>query len=121
MVVTVSATIDGVAWTAVTNVSFYTPGVGLVIEAGDLKTLLGISAPVTGPGTYPLNSDAAYGNVEPLAGGEWSSDQTGGSGSVTVTTVTANHAVGTFAFNAVSTDGKGSVKHVTNGKFDVKY
>jgi hypothetical protein len=38
-----------------------------------------------------------------------------------VTTLTAHHLVGTFAFDAVGTPASLGTAHVTNGKFDITF
>jgi hypothetical protein len=124
---TISATIDGAAWCS--------PAAG-VSRAGNNSVVavagidLGITASVSfgvvasAPGTYSVSpGNATFGSATVTKGGKgWSSALQGGTGSVTFTTLTANHVVGTFAFDAVAASGgaTGTV-HVTNGKFDITF
>lgn len=120
-----SATIDGAAWSTPVPQGVYRNSI-LSIAGIDLgiTASVGFAVAATKTGTYSV----AYGNS---AGGSatitktgkgWGSALPGGTGSVTITTLTANHAVGTFVFDAVPASGgaTGTV-HVTDGKFDVTF
>ncbi len=81
-------------------------------------------AHVTAPGTFSL----AYLNVQgssamvSTATEGWDTFFSGGAGSVTFTTFTTHHAVGTFSFVAVpGIAGTTGNMPVTNGKFDVTF
>ena len=79
----------------------------------------------TGPGTHTFNL-AGFGDGSSLiVGGTtigWGTAFTGGNGSVTITTLTANHIVGTFSGTAVpSTAGSGGNMVITNGTFDITF
>ena len=124
---TISATIDGTAWCS--------PAAG-VSRAGNNSIIaiawidLGLTASISfgvvasATGTFSV----AFGNTTfgsatiTKAGKGWSSALQGGTGTVTFSTLTANHVVGTFAFDAVPASGgaTGTV-HVTNGKFDITF
>ena len=119
-----SATVNGTAWSAL----------GQVIVRKPTSTSLAMSAPsttyamtftllnVTGPGTTSLVSSPFNGShvlIGATAGG-WDTSQTGGTGSVTITSLTANHVVGTFSFDAPAVVG-GSPLHVTAGVFDLTF
>lgn len=79
---------------------------------------------LTTTGTYSLdpgNLKAADGIVSNTTGG-WGTAFAGGSGSITFTTLTPTHAVGTFSFDATPGSGNAAgTMHVTNGSFDVTY
>ncbi|MEP6492223.1 MAG: hypothetical protein ABJF01_06075 [bacterium] len=120
-----SATIDGKAWSSPAPAALY---------RSNIVSVAGLDVPVTssvsfamlaaGPGTYSVASGNSIGGsaiVTQSAKG-YSSASTGGTGSVTITTLTANHVVGTFVFDAIgSTGGATGTVHVTNGKFDITF
>jgi len=123
---TISATIDGTAWCS--PAAGASRGNNSIIAVAGID--LGLTASVSfglvasAPGTFSV----AFGNntfgsaTVTKVGKGWSSALQGGTGSVTLTTLTANHVVGTFAFDAVPASGgaTGTV-HVTNGKFDITF
>jgi hypothetical protein len=52
----------------------------------------------------------------------WTTNTTGGAGTVVVTTLTASRVAGTFTFDAPPSPGQGTTTaHVTSGTFDVTY
>ena len=122
-----SATINGASW-----VTQGKPGASyrqnIFSIAGLNLTSYGVSmavGTVTTAGTYSLaysNTQAGSGIVTNTTGAGWGTGFPGGTGSITFTTLTANHAVGTFAFHAVVASGNATgTIDVTNGKFDVTY
>jgi hypothetical protein len=131
-----SANIDGVAWTAG----------GLTAKLANNKGSLNISA-VNADSTISLGFDAASPTPEtnPLAPGRVlqipgttsnarlqyftngfpgeafvAAPFSGGSGSITINTLTSTSASGTFAFVMKSQSGS-AMRTVTNGVFNVKY
>jgi hypothetical protein len=78
-----------------------------------------------GPGTYSLDASIHNGSnaaVSSVGQPGWNTGNTGGTGKVVVTTLTANHVVGTFSFDApASSGGSPTTLHVTNGSFDLTY
>jgi hypothetical protein len=133
---TMSANIDGVAWTAG----------GLTAKLANNKGSLNISA-VNADSTISLGFDAASPTPEtnPLAPGRVlqipgttsnarlqyftngfpgeafvAAPFSGGSGSITINTLTSTSASGTFAFVMKSQSGS-AMRTVTNGVFNVKY
>ena len=123
-----SATIDGKAWASAVPAAIYRNNIVSIagIDAA-LTTTLSFAFAATGPGTFsiaPGNQTGGLGLVVKTGATSqtWGSALTGGSGSVTLTTLTANHVVGTFAFDAVPSGGgaTGTV-HVTGGKFDITF
>lgn len=77
---------------------------------------------VTGPGTYSLaylNSDGSSAIYADSTGQGSNTFLPGGTGSVTITTLTSTEAAGTFSFDASSAGGSGGTTHVTSGYFDV--
>ena len=76
------------------------------------------------PGTYSLafgNNNGGFATYT-KSGQGWGSGLSGGTGSVTLATLTATHAVGTFTFDAVPSNGgaTGTI-HVTNGTFNITF
>jgi len=76
-------------------------------------------------GTYsvglvtPTNSNFIVGNSNNAG---WAASPTGGSGSVTITSITSNHITGTFTFDAAPTTGTATgTLQVRNGKFDLSF
>ncbi|HEY4100364.1 MAG TPA: hypothetical protein VGM20_05765 [Gemmatimonadales bacterium] len=121
-----SATINGQAWAAAAKPSVAVSN-GIFAMAG-LNLTYGISMAVvqaTGPGTYSLtylNTPGSSGIVASGTGGGWDTYAPGGSGSVTFTTFTSNHVVGTFSMVAAAVSGGATgTLTVTNGAFDVTY
>jgi hypothetical protein len=118
-----SASVGGVAWAAVGPLGLIT-STGVTITGGDAgnATIVTIAFLASAPGTYSLTFGQTTGGVGTVAksGGQaWSTVSQGGTGSVTLTTLTAHHAVGTFTFDAIGgATGLTNVLHVTNGKFD---
>ena len=124
----IACTIDGVSWTsdATTIVAFMNSS--LLGVAGSEHPLpnpgrsVNLSVTnVTGPGTYSvangLQAIVAIGSNE-----EWVAGPAMGSGTITITTVTASHAKGTFSFvaDALTNTSAIGTKTVTAGAFDVE-
>lgn len=123
---TMSATIDGAAFSA--------SGAGKVVatRAGGANfsitganttgaQLAIIMAGVTLPGTYDIGAGGVGAATYSNASSTWLSATTGGTGTITFTTLTTTHATGTFSFVAspvVGTTATGP-KFVTAGSFDV--
>ncbi len=121
-----SADIDGAHWTAVASTVRSANGV-LSIGAADASGLtIGMAFPDQGPGTYAISQQQLITNFTlSLNGSEsWAASAIQGSGSVIITSRTANHIVGTFSFSAPGFTGSPvptTTKVVTNGKIDVTY
>ena len=120
---TMTATIDGKAWSSVTPAAQYKNST-LSITGLDvsLSTSMSIGFIAAGPGTFSLALGNSATGLAIVARGSqsWTTAGPGGTGSVTLTTLTANHAVGTFSFDAIASSGSG-VTHVTNGRFDITF
>lgn len=122
---TMSALIDGQQWTAVGIAASYQNQIGtLVIGASNASNVgFGFAVPANGPGTYTVNSTIGM-NANLNTGGDgWLAVGTTGSGTVTITTLTATRAAGTFSFVLQATDAgvNPQTRNVTNGQFDVTY
>jgi hypothetical protein len=125
---TMSARIDGAAWTAVA-VSVGANTNGLIISGANssgtpIAVAIGMSRAL-GTGTQTFGSNANALGTLTVGTGSWSAtglQGIGGSGSVTLTTLTSNRAAGSFAFNAAPLAGGATgTKVVTVGVFDVKF
>ena len=123
---TMSARIDGVQWTA-TNVGV-TARNGSLIVAGANTSAIGVgfgASMIQGTGTQtfgPGQVSAANGAVT-ASTMSWGANSFQGSGSVTITSLTANRATGTFAFTAPAliAGSTPSPRVVTSGVFDVTF
>jgi hypothetical protein len=120
-----SATIDGTAWSSQVPSAVYRSNIVAIAGLDNaLTTTVSIAFGATGTGTYNLgfgNSNAGSAIVI-KSGKSWGSSLQGGTGSVTLTTLTANHVVGTFTFNAAASGGGATgTSVVTNGKFDITF
>ena len=130
-----SAKIDGVPWTAIPQaiqvVRVALPGLpsGLLAVNGTDRfscpiLLLTFAIPRV-VGTYALGPGATSGANASLgtsncAAGQWS-DGFGGSGSITLTTLTSTGAAGTFSFNLTPSPGTTGTRVVTDGVFNVTF
>lgn len=120
-----SATIDGAAWASQAPSASWKNN--LVVLAGidnALTTTVTIGFGATTPGTYSIGFANNFGGTGIVikSGKSWGTSLQGGTGSVTLTTLTANHMVGTFSFSAVASGGGATGTSVaTNGKFDITF
>jgi hypothetical protein len=122
-----TAQIDGTAWTA-TTITPLMPALGsgglAVMAAGNPDAAIGFGWMDQGPGTYTIPEAVGLNaNLTLTAGGTWSARNDQGSGTVVVTTRTANRIVGTFQFvmpPAPSSNATGT-RTITNGAFDVTF
>ena len=122
-----SATINGSAWRSVSSGDKGSRNGNIYAVVGlntSYTVALGIAG-LTGPGTVNLNI-AAGGNgsnaIISNATGGWGTAFSGGTGTITVTTLTANRIAGTFSFDAPAGSGKATgTLQVRNGKFDVTF
>jgi hypothetical protein len=121
---TMTASLDGgISFTAATATITSAAGRLLIIASNgpnesmglgfDLKT--GVQASGTG-GT----ATASYVRI---GQGSWAAGPNLGasSGTLTLTTATANRVVGTFSFGLVSVSGTPATRQLTNGRIDIKY
>jgi hypothetical protein len=122
-----TAAVDGVAFNAVEVTEQITNGSQICVDAADALTdphfVLRFCAP--SGGTYDLRSQADYAWVslsDTTTGFGWSSDATGGGGTLTISALTSTSASGTFS--ATLAPGTGTppgsgVKVITHGVFNV--
>jgi len=123
-----TATVNGASWGALGRVVVTRPTANSV-SLFAVSTTYGFSFAllnVTGPTTVSLANSPSNGSQVIASGpgqGGWATGQTGGTGSVVITALTANHITGTFSFDATpipSTPTTGTL-HITNGVFDLSY
>jgi hypothetical protein len=129
---TMTARIDGGAWTATAVVGGGYSGGLLTVVGGDTASqTIGFALLASGPGTYSttqpnglnfsLTIPSAGQSVAPL----WVSliTQAGSSGTVTITSLSATGASGTFSFVATAVPGTPATgsKNVTEGAFNVRF
>ena len=123
---TMSATVDGSAWSAGFIIVQYQPNVAPLLIRGldvfsDSARQVTVVPPSYRTGTYFAcpGFDCAFFDYA-ANNGLWASGPVGGSsGSVTLSTLTAHNAIGTFSYVAV--DQFGTKRTVTNGRFNVTY
>lgn len=120
-----TASVGGIAWTGTGTGVTYKNNVlsftGVDIGSG---TSITVATTAPGPGTYSLafaNGNSGFAIVAATGSQTWTTLVTGGTGSLVITTLTANHLVATFSFDAQPASGATGVKHVTNGKIDMTF
>ena len=119
-----SAVIDGAAWTAVSIATDSAAPSSIIIQGSNATQTLVIAIPVDqGPGTQTVGSTTPVFAGVVMGSRSWLASRTqGGAGSITLTTVAAGHVVGTFEFTLAEHDGASPAeRQVSSGKFDVKY
>jgi hypothetical protein len=119
----IGAQVNGQPWSATTRGATHVSGT-LTITGTDAsqRTVLVAAANVTAPGTFQLtlgNPNGAIASV--IEGGAiWSSSLSGGSGTLTVSILTATRVAGSFTFTGVpATVSATGTRAVTGGQFDL--
>jgi hypothetical protein len=118
----VTAQVNGASWSSVVDHSSYQSQI-LSITAIDAKgTIITIGVKATASGTYSVayqNSDGSSAIFSNASQG-WNTFLPGGTGSVTINTLSSTRATGTFSFDGAPATGSSSgTIHVTNGQFNV--
>jgi len=114
----------------INGASFNATSARVVLAGGNLKSIgggnatgqtIGFAWLDTGPGTYPIGGVTIA--THTLMGNTWSASSAQGSGSITVTTSTANRVAGTFAFvlQADGPSGATGTRNITQGQFDLTF
>jgi hypothetical protein len=125
-----SATVNGSAFTATSLTTFTTLGNGvlpatLTVSGGSGTRVIAFSLVGSGVGTFTVAAADVNVVITEGAGQSWQGilSAAGSSGTFTLTTWTANRAVGTFSVTATPTPGTGASgnRTVTNGRFDVTF
>jgi len=119
-----SARIDGTAWTATSVAAGVTNGLLIIAGTNVTQTFSIAVAVAQGTGTQTVGpSSVTYGNL--LVGQQsWAANGSlGGPGSITLTTLTATRAAGTFSFTvkALTQGASPATRQVTSGAFDVVF
>lgn len=126
---TFSARIDGSNWAAtiitpaVTNVS---GGVSAIGAGSPSFTMAFAWQDQQGTGTWTIGgggSSIGFNANLTVSGQQWIASSIGGSGTLTITTRTANRVAGTFTFTMVPSAGSSATgtRNVTNGQFDITF
>jgi hypothetical protein len=119
---TVSATIDGVSWSGTVSTATVTLGSLAVAGENTAGLIVGFGA-VAKTGTTSVGLGSGTNGTVQQNGRGWHAMLTNGSGSVTITTLTASGASGTFSFTMVPLPNTGATGNrvVTNGAFNVTF
>jgi hypothetical protein len=119
-----TAQVDGAAWRASRGVAA-TRAAGFIGVGGTASDASSISFafPDTGPGTFAVASSNGTNGSYVKSGQGWTAAfGNGGSGTITVTTLTTSRVAGTFSFVAPGiSGGAAGNKTVTNGSFDISF
>lgn len=124
---TMTATVAGTAWSGTLAVQGTHAGNVLAISGTNGTYQLQLTIPgVVATGTFnfgPGNPGIAQLVQVTTGTPAWTSSLVGGAGSITVTTLTANRAAGTFTFTGAASPGTAATgtRAVTNGAFDVRF
>lgn len=118
---TMSAKVDGAAWSTTTLSGNLTNGV-VVIAGTSGNQAIGISFAASS-GAQPIAQNSVVAGSLAIGTLTWGAGPGTGTGTVTVTTATDNHFVGTFSFTAQAlVSGTTPATHqVTAGTFDVTF
>lgn len=123
-----SAQINGLSWVAACIAVSRNLNSSVSVAASDNASnatnaqTISVAAPAT-PGTYLINSATVNGtNGLLLIGAQlWTANVIGGSGTVTISTLTATAVSGTFSLSLVPQAPAIGVKTITNGVFNITF
>jgi len=126
-----TAVINGVTWNAIGTVSVSRgsnnfigiSGTGFTTGTNGYSLLFGIGN-ASGPATYSLSFGNVAGSELVIGGlnGGWGTYFNGGTGSLTITTLSSDHIAGTFTADAVpGSGGATGTLQVRNGRFDLSF
>lgn len=126
-----AAQINGTAWSATgtITVSRQQPNyIGLAGSGSAGNTIYGFAVGMsnaTGPGTHNLNvftgGDGSSLVIANATGAGWTTALQGGSGTLTITSLTANRIVGSFSGTLIPAGHSAANLVITNGAFDVTF
>ncbi len=119
----ITAQIDGGSFSATTVAATYTNGIMGLGGTDSQGRGIGIGGQVPGPGTYTVGVTGTANFSVTIGSAVWQAAITLGSGTLTVTSISAAGAKGTFQFTAgpVPNSTATGNKVVTAGTFDVKF
>jgi hypothetical protein len=124
---TMTASIDGSAWTAIAiTTATYSNGVLAIGGADGSNPIrsIGLGLVTAGPGTFAIGAlpGAANALVSIGIGPTWTANVIGGSGTITLTALSSTGATGSFSFTAVAAAGGATGTHtVTSGAFNITF
>ncbi len=120
---TMSATIDGQAWTANLAVQgTYANGALVIGGTNTNQRGINIAIPnITQTGTYDAGPGFSAIVTYNIGITTYVTSNVGGTGTVTLTKLSATEAEGTFSVTTIGAGGTVGTKVITNGKFDVKF
>ena len=126
-----TAQVNGTGWSATgaITVSRQQPNyIGLAGSGSAGNTIYGFAVGIsnaTGPGTHNLNvfsgGDGSSLVIANSSGAGWTTSLQGGSGTLTITSLTANRIVGTFSGTLVPAGHTAANLVITSGTFDVTF
>ena len=116
-----SAKFDGADWAATLSVRASNSGTIVGVAGTDLNQTLAFALAATAPGTYNIGPlSPANAELTTTGGVVYTAAGNVGSGTITITSLTATAVAGTFTFNMVKSGG-GATRSVTNGVFNIKF
>jgi hypothetical protein len=117
-----TAKINGASFASVGSSFSYTQNT-LAVVGTDLTYTVSVAVGnVTGPGTYTVgatNGSVAIFIVAKSPGSGWDTLGAGGTGTVTITSISETHVAGTFSFTAIPQSGTTGPMVVTQGAFNM--
>ena len=119
-----SAVIDGSAWTAVSITTDSAAPSSIIVRGSNADQSLVVAIPLErGVGTQTIGWTTPVFAGLVVGSQSWLASRTqGGAGSITLTTVTPGHIVGTFQFTLAKHEGATPAeRQVSSGQFDVRY
>ncbi len=119
---TMTAQVNGSAWNATVLKRAFSSGGLLTVQGSDGSRIVTIVVRLSAPGSVSLAIGNGLGHnalytVTPA--GNWSTALTGGSGTFTISTISATQVHGTFSFTGISNVSGTAPVQVTNGQFDL--
>lgn len=124
---TITAQIDGATFTGVATTAANQSGIFAAAASNNGGTItLGFGALATVGTTSIGVRSPTNANMVVISGGSvqsWAASTSGGTGTLTISSMTATGATGTFSFTMVPVPGSGAsgTKSVTNGTFTVTF
>ena len=121
----ITATVNGTAWRSSKGADHATRSgtfIGISTASSTYVLILGIGNAAVG--TFSLNLATGNGSSAIISNstGGWGTAFAGGTGTITVTVLTATRIAGTFSFDAVPGSGSATgTLQVRNGAFDVAF
>lgn len=117
-------TIDGTGWSTANAVVIYVNGRLVASGIGSQNLAFGFGVTAASTGTYATGGNGNASGILTGAGTDrWEATAPGGSGTLTITSFSANEVAGTFSFSMVRTGGAGApeTRTITDGRFRVRY